>query len=158
VSCVAEAIAHRRHGMSRRFAILVVMLFSAAIAMRAAAADMRASTPETKKIIAAVIEAQLAAFRKGDVAKAYSFAAADLRAQKPLPVFTAIVKENYPEIWANTRAELGIVRDDGTRATVTVQVYSKQTDTAYDFTLMKEPAGWRIYGVVRHEPKSSGKV
>ena len=134
------------------------MFFSAAVAVHAGAPDMPASKPEVKKEIVTVIEAQLTAFRKGDVAKAYRFAAADLRAQKPLAMFTAIVKENYPEIWANTRAEFGIVRDDGTHAKVTVQVYSKQTDAAYDFSLIKEPAGWRIYGVVRHEPKSSGKV
>ncbi len=122
----------------------------------AAESVLRASKPEVKKEIVAVIEAQLAAFRKGDVAKAYSYAAADLRAQKPLGVFGAIVRENYPEIWASTRAEPGIVRDDGGRATVTVQVYSKAGAAAYDFTLVKEKAGWRIYGVLRHAPRKSG--
>lgn len=126
--------------------------------MRAAAADMPASKPEVKKQIVAVIEAQLAAFRKGDTAKAHTYAAAELRAQKPQRVFSAIVKENYPEIWASTRAEFGIARDDGQRATVTVQVYAKTSDAAYDYTLVKEKAGWRIYGVVRHEAKSAGKV
>lgn len=119
---------------------------------------MRASKPEVKKEIVAVIDAQLAAFRKGDTAKAYSYAAADLRAQKPLKIFAAIVRDNYPEIWASTRAEPGIVRDDGAHAAVTVQVYGKSEDAAYDFTLVKEKAGWRIYGVVRHEPKKAGKV
>jgi hypothetical protein len=124
----------------------------------AAPGNFRASTPEVKKEIVSVIDAQLVAFRKGDVAKAYSYGAAQLRAQKPLRVFTTIVQANYPEIWANTRAEFGIVRDDGNKATVTVQVYSKQTDAGYDFTLVKEAAGWRIEGVLRHEPKPAGKV
>lgn len=119
---------------------------------------MRASKPETKKEIVAVIEEQLAAFRKGDLARAYGYAAAELRAQKPLRTFTAIVKENYPEIWANMRAEFGIVRDDGTRASVTVQVYSKASNAGYDFTLVREKAGWRVHGVLRHEPKKTGKV
>lgn len=119
---------------------------------------MRASKPDVKEAIVRVIDAQLAAFRKGDVQKAYSYAATDLRAQKPLPTFLAIVQANYPEIWTNRRAEYGIVRDDGTKATVTVQITSKDGDAAYDFTLIKEAPGWRIYGVVRHEPKKGGRV
>jgi hypothetical protein len=123
-----------------------------------AAENMRASTPEVKKEIVTVIEAQLAAFRKGDIAKAYGYAAEELRAQKPLPAFVAIVQTNYPEIWQSARAEFGIVRDDGAKANVTVQVYAKETEAAYDFTLVKERGGWRIYGVLRHAPKKSGKA
>ncbi len=119
---------------------------------------LRASKPEVKQEIVAVIESQLAAWRKGDLAKAYNFAAAELRAQKPLAVFTAIVRENYPEIWTNTRAECGIVRDDGGRATVTVQVYGKDGDAAYNYTLVKERAGWRIHGVVRHVSRKGGTL
>ena len=128
------------------------------LSTRALAADTRASTQEVRKEVVAAIEAQLAAFRKGDINKAYSYAAAELRAQKPLRTFTAIVQANYPEIWANTRAEFGIVRDDGARASVTVQVYSKTSATGYDFTLVKERAGWRVHGVLRHEPKKAGKA
>ena len=132
---------------------MVAVVWAAAVGAMAAEATFRASKPEVKKEIVTVIEAQLAAFRKGDVARAYTFAAADLRSQKPLSVFTTIVRDNYPEIWSNTRAEFGIVRDNGQQATVTVQVYSKAGDADYDFTLAKENAGWRIYGVVRHAPK-----
>jgi hypothetical protein len=127
-------------------------------ALTAAEPVKRASTPEVRKEVVAVIEAQLAAFRSGNHAKAYGYAAADLRAQKPLPVFAEIVQRNYPEIWRNTRAEFGLVHDDGRQATVTVQVFAKDNDTAYDFTLVKEQTGWRIYGVLRHEPRKSGKV
>jgi hypothetical protein len=131
-----------------------------ALARSIGAADSpaRASTPAVRKEIVAVIEGQLAAFRRGDVEKAYGFAAAPLRAQKPLPAFVAIVEGNYPEIWRNARAEFGIVRDNGTQATVTVQVYSKDADAAYDYTLSKERAGWRIHGVVRHAPKQKGRA
>lgn len=146
--------------MMRVTPLSVGALFVVAAAMMLGAAEgaMRASKPEVKKEIVAAIEGQLAALRKGDPKKAYSYAAAELRAQKSLPVFTAIVKENYPEIWANVRAEFGIVRDDGTRAAVTVQVYSKTADAAYDFTLVKEAAGWRIHGVLRHEPTKRGAL
>jgi hypothetical protein len=136
--------------------LLVFALFM--LIARASAAEMRASTQEVRKEIVAVIEAQLAAFRKGDVNQAYKYAAEELRAQKPLQTFTNIVKTNYPEIWSNARAEFGIVRDDGARAAVTVQVYSNNGDVGYDFTLVKERAGWRIHGVLRHEPKKAGKA
>ena len=157
------ALRGRRHSIPvmtlwLRRAMFAVICLALVVEGRAADAVMRASKPEVKKEIVTVIESQLAAFRKGDVAKAHTFAAADLRAQKPLAVFAAIVRESYPEIWTNTRAEFGIVRDNGRQATVTVQVYSKAGDAAYDFTLAKESVGWRIYGVVRHAPKQSGKV
>jgi cytochrome c556 len=138
--------------------LVVALAVVVALGARAGEPALRASKPEVKKEIVAVIEAQLAAFRRGDAAEAYRLAAAELRAQKPLRVFTSIVQRNYPEIWANTRAEFGIARDDGARATVPVQVYSKTDDAGYDFTLVREPAGWRIIGVLRHEPKKTGKV
>src|SRR3954471_5199611 len=144
--------------MFRVLQCVLLFVVGGALASSAAEPILRASKPEVKKEIVSVIEAQLAAFRKGDAAKAYGFASAALRAQKPLRVFAGIVQSSYPEIWANTRAEFGIVRDDGTQATVTVQVYSKSDDAAYDFTLTKESAGWRINGVLRHEPKKTGKV
>ncbi len=122
------------------------------------AAEMRASKPDVRLDVVTAIEGQLKAFRRGELEVAYRFAAADLRAQKPLPAFAAIVQGNYPEIWASRLAEFGIVRDDGTRATVTVQVYAKDGDAAYDYTLIKERTGWRIYGVVRHAPKKGGKA
>jgi len=130
---------------------LLIIAFAAQQAFAESA--LPASKPEVKTAIVAAIEGQLAAFRKGDAAKAYSFAARELRAQKPLRTFTAIVRESYPEIWANVRAEFGIVRDDGSKATVTVQVFAKDAEAGYDYTLVKETAGWRIYSVVRHEGK-----
>ena len=101
---------------------LAAVCVAAMCVVSAAEGTRRASKPDVKKEIVTVIEAQLAAFRKGDVAKAYTFAAADLRAQKPFRAFAEIVRTNYPEIFANTLAEFGIVRDDVARASVTVQV------------------------------------
>lgn len=149
-----------RGAMTRRRLIQVLLLGGLGVDAALAAADAvkRASTPEVRKQVVSVIEGQLAAFRKSEVEKAYGYAAAPLRAQKSLRDFVAIVRNNYPEIWSNTRAEFGIVRDDGGQATVTVKVYSEDGDAAYDFTLAKEPAGWRIFGVLRHAPKQSGKA
>jgi hypothetical protein len=128
------------------------------IASQAWAAEARASKPEVKKELVAVIEAQLAAFRKKDSVKAYSYAAAELRAQKPLKLFVSIVQTNYPEIWTNTRAEFGLARDDGTQAAILVHVTGAESTASYDFTLVKEKAGWRIVGVLRHEPSKGDKV
>ena len=119
---------------------------------------LRASKPELKDEVVAVVEAQLAAFRAGEVAKAYGYASAALRAQTPLQNFAAIVQANYPEIWASVRSEHGLVRDDGARATVTVRVFSKESEAGYDYVLVKERGGWRIGSVLRHEPKKKGSV
>ena len=119
----------------------------------AAEGELRASKPAVRKEVIAVIEAQLAAFRAGDVAKAYGYAAVPLRAQNPLRVFAAIVQNNYREIWASTRAEYGLVRDDDRHATVLVHVFAEASDAAYDYVLVKERAGWRIGSVVRHEAR-----
>ena len=51
--------------------------------VRGADGGMRASKPELRKEVVAVIEGQLAAFRAGETQKAYAFAAAPLRAQRP---------------------------------------------------------------------------
>ena len=127
--------------------------------VRGADGGMRASKPEFRKEVVAVIEGQLAAFREGETQKAYAFAAAPLRAQRPVRQFLQIVETNYPEIWANTRAEFGLVRDDGARATVRVQVFSKEERADYDYGLLKERDGvWRIDSVLRHAPKKSDRV
>ena len=142
---------------SRITALAVALLFALAT-VRAADDGPHASKPEVRREIVAVIDAQLSAFRAGDVRKAYGYASADLRAQKPIQAFAAIVQDNYPEIWANTRAEFGLVRDDGAAATLLVHVFGKDSDAAYDYTLVKERAGWRIAAVLRHAPKQSDKM
>ena len=119
---------------------------------------MRASKPEVRKEVVGTIEGQLAAFRAGDTKKAYTFAAAALRAQNPLRQFLQIVQRNYPEIWSNTRGEFGLVHDDGTHATVLVQVYAKDGRADYDYSLVKEKDAWRIDAVLRHDPKKDDKV
>lgn len=145
--------------MARFASLRIWILFALLAAMLSAGeATLRASKPEVKKEIVAVIGAQLAAFRAGDAARAYTFAAAELRAQKTLPAFVAIVEQSYPEIWRSEGAEFGIVRDDGTRATVTVQIIAKDSAAAYDYTLVREKSDWRIIGVLRHTPKKTGKA
>ena len=120
--------------------------------------SFKASTPGVRSQVIAVIAGQLAAFRSGDIQEAYGYASAGLRAQFPAGTFAAIVRENYPSIWASTRAEFGIVRDDGTRATVLVQVFSEPDSVGYDYGLLRERGGWKIGSVVRREAKSGTKL
>lgn len=136
-----------------------ILLFALCVApTRLAAAQIRISKAEARKEVLAVIEAQLAALRAGDVNKAYSLAAAPLRAQTPLRTFTAIVQASYPEIWSNTRAEYGLVRDDGARATLMVHVYSADGYAAFDYVLLKERNGWRIGSVMRNTARKKDDV
>lgn len=137
---------------------MLVMMGLVLTAWIARAAEVRASKPEVRKDVVAVIDGQLEAFRAGDTKKAYSFSASALRAQNPLKRFLAIVENNYPEIWKSTKSEIGLVRDDGTRATVLVQVYGKEGSAGYDYGLVKEKDGWRIDSVLRHAPKKDERL
>jgi hypothetical protein len=121
-------------------------------------AGMRASKPEVRTEVVAVIEAQLAAFRAGELKKAHGYGSAALRAQRPLRAFVAIVQNSYPEIFTNTRAEFGLVRDDGQQAMVRVHVFAKEGDAAYDYGLVKERAGWRISSVLPHDARGADRV
>ena len=143
---------------SKGVALALAWMLASAGIVRGADDSPHASKPEVRREIVATIEAQLGAFRAGEVRKAYGYASAELRAQKPLKAFTAIVQENYPEIWTNTRAEFGLVRDDGAESTVLVHVFGHDSDAAYDYTLVKEKAGWRIAAVLRHAPKKADKM
>ena len=138
--------------------ILAVYLVLCMISLDGAESTLRASKSEVRKEVVAVIDGQLAAFRAGDTKVAYTFAAATLRAQNPLRQFLRIVEINYPEIWANTRADFGLVHDDGMRATVLVQVWAKEARADYDYGLVKEGDGWRIDRVLRHAPKNEKKI
>lgn len=144
--------------MLRLFGLIWVLAFPPGVVEAASGEQMRVSKPAVRDDVTAVIEAQLAAFRGNDVAKAYSYAAIPLRAQTPQMAFARLVQKNYPEIWSNTQAEFGIVRDDGERATVVVRVVSKVGVASYDYILFKEKVGWRIGGVLRHESRPAGAL
>jgi hypothetical protein len=119
---------------------------------------LRPSSPQVRRDVIAVIEGQLAAFRAQDLDKAYGYAATALRRQFTEARFIATVRQGYPEIWSNARAEYGIVEDNGVRALLTARVYDKSSASAsYDYILYKDPAGWKIGGVTLHPvPKPAG--
>lgn len=130
-----------------------LLLFALGLLSNAGAAEsgFRVSKSEVRKAVIAAVDGQLGAFRGEDVGKAYEYSSLGLRAQTSLRRFGSIVRENYPEIWRNTRAEYGLVHDDGTHATVLVVVYSGKTEAAFDYVLLRERGAWRIGSITRHE-------
>lgn len=137
----------------RAFVQAVFFVASAAMGWAADGVAMPASKPDVRRQVIEVVEAQLAALRAQDPAKAYGYVSAGLRAQMPVAVFAAIVRESYPELWTNTRAEYGIVRDNDVRATVMVHVFSQQREASFDYTLEKERGRWRVRAILRHQPE-----
>lgn len=138
---------------------LLLVILASGLGPLAVQAQPKVSKPEVRKEVVATIEGQLEAFRAADVKKAYALAAAALRAQTPQRQFQRIVEANYPEIWKNTRCEIGLVRDDGSRAAVLVQIYTKDGSAGYDYTLVKERDGvWRIDSVLRHSTRKDERV
>jgi len=137
-----------------RLPLLSVLLLAFAAGLLAQG-EPPASKAVVRKAIVATIEGQLAAFRAGDTAKALTFAAAAFRQNVKAGDFAKMVRDGYPEIWNNARAEFGLVRDDGSQALVNVQVFAKDKSSAsYDYVLVKEEDGvWRIGAVVRNDPK-----
>lgn len=132
----------------------MALIFAGVTAWAAEPGAPKASKPAVKAEIVAVIEGQLAAFRAGEVGKAYAYAAAVLQSQMPVRSFARLVRDGYPEIWANTRVEFGLVRDNGQLATLTARVFAKDgTSAVYDYVMAKEDDVWRIAGVLRHEKK-----
>jgi hypothetical protein len=138
---------------------LAALAWAGAVAHAAEPGGMRASKPAVRTEIVEVIDGQLAAFRAKEVGRAYAYASTGLQQQTPIRRFAILVRDGYPEIWANARAEYGLVRDDGVRATVTARVFGAEGESAaYDYVLVREEDVWRIAGVLRHEAKSEKKI
>jgi len=137
----------------------VIVMVAAALGQAAESGVMRASKPAVKTEIVATIEGQLAAFRGGEIERAYAYASSRLQMQTPIRRFAQTVRLGYPEIWTNERAEFGLARDDGKRATLTTRIFAKDgSSAAYDYVLVREDDFWRIAGVLRHETKEASRV
>jgi len=95
-----------------------------------------------------VIQSQLAAFRQEDYSTAYTFAAADFKAQISLAAFERMVKTGFPQIARSRSAEYGIILDNGEDARVEVTIVGETgTRIHYQYVLHRERRGWKIGGV-----------
>jgi len=138
---------------------LVIVMAAAALGQAAESGAMRASKPAVKTEIVATIEGQLAAFRGGEIERAYAYATSRFQIRMPIRQFAQSVRLGYPEIWTNERAEFGLARDDGRRATLTARIFAKDgRSAAYDYVLVREDDFWRIAGVLRHEAKDGSRM
>lgn len=133
-------------------------LWLALLTACAQAAELRPSAPEVRAAVVATVEAQLAALRRGDVETAYGCASAALRARLPLSAFARMLQQTYAEIWRNERATFALVNDDGARASVAVRVAGKAGEADFEYGLVREPAGWRINGVLRRTGPRPGAI
>jgi len=108
------------------------------------------SDEPVKRELTQVIGAQLAAFRKGDFAGAYDFAAEPFKARISPADFERMMKAGYPLIAHSRAVSFGMILDDGNRAVVTVGIRGESGRMVhYQYLLTHEPAGWRITGVTR---------
>lgn len=107
------------------------------------------SSAEARRQIVGVVESQFNAFRDGDYARAYSFAATGLQQQFTVAAFEMMVKEGYPIIADWRAVSFGEAVDNGREAALLVSVQGRGGRTRYfRYVLVREANEWRISGVV----------
>ena len=136
------------------------MLLGLFAAAGAAEPEMRLSPKKVRDEVKAVVESQLAALRQGDFETAYRFAAEGIRRQFDARVFGLMLKRGYAPLLRHTKADVGIVHDDGDGAAqVAVTVTDRvNRSTAYRYWLVQEEEGWRISGVVLEQKPPHGDI
>lgn len=131
------------------------LLFWIGLAGGVAAAQpvLRYSSPEARREIRAVVEMQLMALRDEEWATAYGLTAAAFRARVAPADYVRLMRRHFPVMLVNTRAEFGLLRDDGRLARVPVRVHAGDESAAYIFTLVREMRGWRVLRITVDRPE-----
>ncbi|MBW4697380.1 MAG: DUF4864 domain-containing protein [Aphanocapsa lilacina HA4352-LM1] len=124
-----------------------------AVAIPAAPAEFAESKMALKKQLEAVIQSQLSAFRKGDYAKAYTFASQGIRRRIPAAVFSEMVRSAYPAIARSHSARFGPILDDGDQAVVHVVVEGAEQRATYAYLMIREGSAWKVNSVMEAEPR-----
>lgn len=107
------------------------------------------STAEVRRQLIGVVESQFTAFRDGDYARAYSFAATGLQQQFSVAAFERMVKDGYPIIAYWRSVSFGEAEDNGREAAVLISVQGRGGRTRFfRYQLIREVNEWRINGVV----------
>ena len=95
--------------LSLPFAVCLLFLFVTPTASQ----PFRRSSADVRREVIGVVESQFTAFKDGDYARAYSFAAAGIQQQFNVTAFERMVKNGYPII-ANWHAvSFGEMQDNG---------------------------------------------
>ena len=110
------------------------------------------------QLVRSVIEAQLAAFAKDDAAKAFSFAAPNIRSSlKSADKFMAMVRASYPVVYRPASTLFLPAQVDGMQALQKVQMSDAKGEAwiaVYTLEKQKNKA-WRITGCLVVENKGS---
>jgi hypothetical protein len=132
----------------RRLFLLVLLISAVAMVRGLGAEGLKPSEMKTKDALHAVIDAQLAAFRKDDYAGAFVFADNAIKNQFSLENFERMVRTSFPAIAHSTSAKCGLSFDNGDEAVVNVRVFSVGREPVdYQYTLRRDGEAWRITGV-----------
>ena len=124
----------------------------------AAIADEPASTlpASDRQAIRAVIEAQIAAFKRDDGEAAFSFAAPSIREQFRTPqAFMFMVRTGYAPVYRPKQVEFQDVVGDAERPTQRVGLTGPDDrDVVALYVMERQPDGlWKIAGVALVEPR-----
>lgn len=107
------------------------------------------SSPEVRRQVLGVVESQFTAFRDGDYARAYSFAAPEIQQQYDVAAFERMVKDGYPVIAYWRAVSFGEVEDNGHEAVAVISVQGRGGRTRFfRYLFIREANEWRIKGVV----------
>jgi hypothetical protein len=111
----------------------------------------------TKKELIRVVDSQLSAFRKNDYLKAYTYAAAGIRAHFSPTAFERMVRMGYPPIAQSRSADFGTTLDNGLQAVINVGITAGSGKALYyyQYHLQREKSGWKISGVAPIRLKGS---
>lgn len=152
--------------MSLPFAVCLLFFFVTPGSVQ----PLHRSSAEVRRQVVGVLESQFAAFRDGDYALAYSFAASGLQQQltvaaseqakdgrilpqaelekRAIAAFERMVKDGYPIIAYWRAVSFGDVEDNGREAVVQVSVQGRGGRTRFfRYVLVREENAWRIGGV-----------
>ena len=111
------------------------------------------SSEALKKEFTDTIEGQLAAFRAGDYAKAYTYAATPIKGMFTAEVFEKMVKSAYPVIANSRTVEFGLAFDVDDEAVISVRVENpEKVSVLYQYMLRREDGKWKINGVSEVKP------
>jgi hypothetical protein len=136
---------------------ITLLTFFFAVCGTAAVFTARVQTRAVENVkpadLYAVVERQLGDFRGGDFSAAYEYASQGVQERYNIEEFTEMVQNDYPGMTRVSRAEYGIVRTHGERATI--QVYLVGEDGGIMpcvYMLVREGESWRIDGARLMQP------
>ena len=93
------------------------------------------------------VEAQLAAFRSNDVAKAYfGYVSRDFQETTPLKAFKEFVR-NYPILTRHNSATFGDAQLDGKQGTIDAVLHGDSNSHSVEYKLVREDGRWKIWSL-----------